>query len=309
MDTDSHLDAALRLSLGELTCHPCPPQLSRALVSAVLPGGGRVRPSLVLAVTRALSPDDAEAWELSLAGAVAVEFLHCGSLVHDDLPCFDDAPVRRGRPSVQASFGENLAVLTGDALIVAAFQVLARQVTIPRRGALAGRMLTALGQAAGVPCGIAAGQAWESEPVIDLKEYHDSKTAALFEASVSLGALAAGAEPAPWRAVGWRLGEAYQLADDLADASDRVGRLGKPVGQDARHGRPNAAHELGLAGATARLRGALAGACEAVPACGARADLQEKIRAIGGRLLRLADSNASPTSPNRPTHAALEPAS
>ena len=113
----------------------CPPRLADALRYAVFPGGARIRPRLCLAVAPACGDDDPAA---SDAAAAAIELLHCASLVHDDLPCFDDADLRRGRPSVHRAFGEPLAVLAGDALIVLAFETLARGARrCARRGSVA----------------------------------------------------------------------------------------------------------------------------------------------------------------------------
>ena len=107
---------AQAISTGEAP--GCPPKLAAAICHAVFPGGARIRPKLCLAVANACGDDDPT---LSDAAAVAIELLHCASLVHDDLPCFDDAPTRRGRASVHWAFGEPLAVLAGDALIVLAW--------------------------------------------------------------------------------------------------------------------------------------------------------------------------------------------
>ena len=112
----------IREFLAEHTTSQCPPMLAQAMEYAVFPGGARVRPQLCMAVALANNSSDRP---LAAAAAAAVEFLHCASLVHDDLPCFDDAIERRGKPWVHAKFGERIAVLAGDALIVAAFQTLA----------------------------------------------------------------------------------------------------------------------------------------------------------------------------------------
>ena len=170
---------------------------------------------------------------LSDATAAAIELLHCASLVHDDLPCFDDAATRRGLPSVHAAYGERLAVLTGDALIVLSFQALADG----RRGARYGRgcsrpLLADVARRVGGPTGIVAGQAWECEPRVTLAAYHQAKTGSLFAACTEAGALAAGADPAPWRAFGLSLGEAYQVADDVRDVVATTQALGKPAGRD-----------------------------------------------------------------------------
>lgn len=239
-----------------------PPLLSAAARHAVFPGGGRLRPRLCLAVASACGDPDPG---ITDAAAAAVELMHCASLVHDDLPCFDAADTRRGQPTVHRAFGESIAVLTGDQLIVLAFEHLARAgVESPRRLAA---MVSLLAKGAGAPYGIVAGQAWESEPKIDASLYRRAKTGALFEAAAALGAVAAGASPAAWSVVGARIGEAYQVADDILDVMGDPERLGKPVGQDAAFGRPNAVVELGLAEARRLFDRLVRDAAAAVPAC------------------------------------------
>lgn len=262
MDPNSRIEQALRDVLSDATAQPAPPGLSAALRHAVFPGGARVRPRLCLSVALACGDDQPR---LADAAAAAIEFLHCASLVHDDLPCFDDAALRRGQPSVHRAFGERLAVLTGDTLIVLAFQALAgRVVDAPVRAAA---LLQALAAAGGSPWGIGAGQAWECESSVSVEAYHRAKTGSLFAAATVCGALAAGADPAPWRLVGESLGEAYQVADDLRDAVGRVEDLGKPVGQDRAHGRPSAVADLGVRGAKRRLDGLVSRALAAIPDC------------------------------------------
>ena len=306
MNATNRIETALSLSLHRMTREPCPPLLRRALEHAVFPGGGRVRPRLVLAVAEAIDGPATADQPLIAAGAAAIELLHCASLVHDDLPCFDDAEFRRGRPTVHAAYGESTAVLVGDALIVGAFQQLtgsAAAAQAPQTAQAALRMLEVLGEAAGSPFGIAAGQAWEAESAVDLVAYHHAKTASMFEASVALGALAVGAEPSAWRSVGRLLGEAYQLADDLADLSASAEAMGKPVGQDRRNGRPNAALHLGINGARLRLRRCLEAACEAVPLCPGRSRLQGLVQQVGLRL-----SSAAEATPTEMTPAVARPA-
>jgi geranylgeranyl diphosphate synthase type II len=271
METSSRLEAALEAAVRRAEGQGAPPKLAAALRHAVFPGGGRVRPRLTLAVAGACGDPNPS---LSDAAAAAVELLHCASLVHDDMPCFDDAATRRGRPSVHAAYGEPLALLCGDALIVAAFEALAR--AAPSEPITAAAVSLIVARAVGMPGGIVAGQAWESEADIDLAAYHRAKTGALFVAAASAGAVAAGADPGPWRVVGARLGEAYQVADDLADAFAGEGDLGKPTGQDGARARPNAVAQLGAQGAVAKLRGLIDEAVAAIPACpgaGALADL------------------------------------
>jgi geranylgeranyl diphosphate synthase type II len=132
--------------------------------------------------------------------------------------------------------------------------------------------------AVGMPGGIAAGQAWECEPMVDLAEYHRAKTGVLFAAAAMAGAAAAGHEPAPWRIFGARLGEAFQVADDIRDAACTAAEIGKPVGQDATLGRRSAVLDLGMAGALDRLDRLIEEALAAVPACPGAAELKAIVR-------------------------------
>jgi geranylgeranyl diphosphate synthase type II len=175
-----------------------------------------------------------------------------------------------------------LALLAGDALIVAAFETVARAAKSDPAAACA--LSLAIAQSVGMPGGITAGQGWESEREIDLAAYHRAKTGALFVAAATCGALAAGRDPAPWRALGERLGEAYQVADDLADAFADADTLGKPCGQDAAHARPSAVAELGPEGAMAKLRRLVEAAADATPQCPGRAALCELVRMQAKRL-------------------------
>jgi len=152
----TRIEQSLAVAIASGEAEGCPPKLAGAIRHAVFPGGARIRPQLCLAVAQACGDDDPT---LSDAAATAIELLHCASLVHDDLPCFDDATTRRGRASVHFAFGESLAVLAGDALIVLAFQTL---------GAAASRsplrlpaLLGTIASSTGMPHGIVAGQAWD----------------------------------------------------------------------------------------------------------------------------------------------------
>jgi geranylgeranyl diphosphate synthase type II len=279
------LDAAIAHAAGET----CPPQLSDALRYAVFPGGARVRPRLCLAVALACGDD---APELTNAACAAIEIMHCASLVHDDMPCFDDADLRRGRPSVHAAFSEPLALLTGDAMIVLAFDILGRaSVARPER---LGPLVSALAGAVGMPNGITAGQAWESEDNPPLDLYHRAKTGALFIGACRLGAVAAGGDAEAWTTLGDRLGAAYQVADDLRDAAGEEDELGKPVGQDIAHARPNAVSEMGIPQALGKLDSLVRGAISAIPECRGGEMLEALIRSEAKRLVpaKLAKSAA-----------------
>jgi geranylgeranyl diphosphate synthase type II len=280
MDATSRIEQALAAAVTRAEALGSPPGLAKAIHHAVFPGGQRIRPRLCLAVAHACSGDDAA---LVDAAAVSIELLHCASLVHDDLPCFDNAATRRGQPSVHAAYGERLAVLAGDALIVLAFETLGRAAaTAPER--LPGLVLT-VARAVGMPAGIVAGQAWECEARVPLADYQRAKTGALFAGATMAGAAAAGADPAPWRALGERLGEAYQVADDLRDVVGDPEDLGKPVGQDEALGRPSAAKELGIPGSIRRLEVLVAGAIEAIPPCPGVNELRGLILAEARRFL------------------------
>ena len=269
---------ATAISMGERP--GCPPKLAGAIRHAVFPGGARIRPQLCLAVARACGDDDPA---LSEAAASAIELLHCASLVHDDLPCFDDSPLRRGRASVHYAYGESLAVLAGDALIVLAFQTLSAHAgASPQRLA---PLLATITAGVGMPFGIVAGQAWECEPRVSLVEYQRAKTGALFAASTMAGAQAAGADAEPWRELGEWLGEAYQAADDIRDVVGDPRVLGKPVGRDVALLRPSAASELGLDGAIAHFDRLVGCAIAAVPECEGAEALRAMVRIESERLV------------------------
>jgi geranylgeranyl diphosphate synthase type II len=279
MEAGARIEAELRAAMDRAAGGDCPPKFARALDYAVFPGGARVRPQLCLAVAGACGDPDPG---LSVAAAAALELLHCASLVHDDLPAFDNAHLRRGKPTVHAEFGEPLAVLVGDALIVAAFE------TVSRAGASAPARLPALvtlvARSVGAPGGIAAGQAWESETEIPLEPYHRAKTGALFVGATMAGAVAAGADPAPWRRLGEKIGEAYQVADDLLDAAGGE-EAGKPVGRDEALNRPSCVRRLGTAGAIAKLKDLVGEAAASVPDCAGADMLRGLVEAQAKRLV------------------------
>lgn len=280
MDAKTRIEQSLSRAVRQTQDPEGPRLLSAAIRSAVFPGGARIRPRLCLAVARACADDSPE---LAVAAASSIELLHCASLVHDDLPCFDDAATRRGRPSIHKAFGERIAVLTGDALIVLAFQVLARAAAAaPQR---LGSLVMIISRAVGAPHGIAAGQAWECEPRIELAPYQRAKTGALFAAATAAGACAAGYDGNAWCALGEKIGEAYQIADDIRDVVSNEQELGKPTGRDQALGRPNAVHQLGVGCAVERLESLVRSAIDAMPECPGADDLRGHILAEASRLL------------------------
>jgi Geranylgeranyl pyrophosphate synthase len=264
---------------GAVGPRPRPPRLASALDYAVSPGGARIRPTILLSVAQACGDDRPE---VANAAAAALELIHCASLVHDDMPCFDDADLRRGKPSVHRAYSEPLALLTGDSLIVLAFEVLSRAGVHDPARAL--ELVGVLARRTGMPGGICAGQGWESEAEVDLSAYHCAKTGSLFVAATEMGAIAAGQEGEPWIELGARIGEAFQVADDLRDALCDEGELGKPAGQDAAHARPSAVAELGVEGAVRRLRDILAGAIASIPSCPGEAQLAQMVRAYAEKV-------------------------
>ena len=291
MSINARLDAATARVIAGAQAGEAPARLAQALHYAVTPGGARIRPTILLSVAMACGDDRPG---LSDAAAVALELIHCASLVHDDLPCFDDADTRRGKPTVHRAFSEPLAVLTGDSLIVLAFDVLADAAGDQPRRAL--DLVRILSRRTGMPDGICAGQGWESEAKVNLSAYHRAKTGALFIAATQMGAVAAGQEPDQWEELGARIGEAFQVADDLRDALYDAETLGKPVGQDAAHDRPNAVAELGVQGAIRRLKDILGGAIASIPACPGEAMLADMVRRYAEKMTPVAPaySQAAP---------------
>lgn len=274
------IEDALERALARACGPSSPPLLANALRHAVFPGGQRIRPRLALSVAAACG-DDRPA--LATAAAASVELLHCASLVHDDMPCFDDAGMRRGKPAVHVAFGEPLALLAGDGLIVLAFETAALTAVIdPLRSAA---LATVLARSVGMPYGIVAGQAWESEESVDLETYQRAKTGALFAGAAMAGAAAAGFPADLWSTLGHRLGEAYQAADDLRDVLCTPEEIGKPVGQDEAFCRPNIVERLGVAGAAQHLKALVAEAAESVPECPGAEALKQQIHAQAARFL------------------------
>lgn len=280
MSAQERIEATLDAVLARGLAPGHPPRMAAAMRHAVFPGGARIRPRLVLAVSVACGHDDPA---LSEAVAASIELLHCASLVHDDLPCFDDAATRRGLPSVHRAFGERLAVLAGDALIISAFECLAGSAA--RHLTRLPGLLQTLCAGVGLPHGIAAGQAWECEPAVSLAAYQRAKTGSLFAAATMAGAQAAGASPRPWRALGDYLGQAYQVADDIRDVVADPLALGKPVGQDLALGRPSMARERGLAGAMAEFERLVRTTLEAIPDCPGSSQFRQLIRQEAMRLV------------------------
>jgi len=228
-----------------------PVKLHEAMRYALLGGGKRVRPLLVHAAG-ALSGADARV--LSRAAA-AVEMIHAYSLVHDDMPCMDDDDLRRGKPTVHVAYDEATALLVGDALQAQAFDVLSAADTAAVPPARLVAMLRLLAQAAGSQ-GMCGGQAIDLDSVglaltqQQLERMHQLKTGALLRASVVLGALAGKdlneAELQSLHDYSRAIGLAFQVVDDVLDATADSATLGKTAGKDAADNKPTYVSILGL---------------------------------------------------------------
>lgn len=233
-----------------------PQRLLEAMRYAVLGGGKRVRPLLVYAAGELVA---APADRLELAAA-AVEFIHAYSLVHDDMPCMDDDGLRRGKPTVHVAFDEATALLVGDALQTAAFEVLTRREICddPREQLLA---VHGLAQASGL-AGMAGGQAIDlaavGQPLTlpELEHMHRLKTGALIRAAVLLGSLCGEPMTVANREQLDRfallMGLAFQVVDDILDVEADSATLGKTAGKDAAHDKPTFVSLLGLDAARQR---------------------------------------------------------
>lgn len=239
---DEALEAALPVS------SEAPERLHQAMRYSVLGGGKRIRPALVLATSRALRGDS----ESAMPAALAVELIHAYSLVHDDLPSMDNDDLRRGQPTCHRAFDEATAILAGDALQALAFRLLSEPDT--HTGTQQLRMIRILSEAAGHN-GMVGGQALDLAAtggqltVSDLERMHRRKTGALIEASVMLGALAAGCHNENTLAAvhnyGGAIGLAFQVKDDLLDDEGQTEVMGKPQGSDLDRNKPTYSSLLG----------------------------------------------------------------
>jgi farnesyl diphosphate synthase len=226
-----------------------PVKLHEAMRYTTLGGGKRVRPLLVHAAGELFGADpDAVA-----RAACAVEMIHVYSLVHDDMPCMDDDALRRGKPTVHVAYDEATALLVGDALQAQAFETLAGATSVaPQRHVT---MLRLLAEAAG-SAGMCGGQAIDLDSVglklglEQLERMHQLKTGAMLRVSVLLGALAGrdleDSEQAALGAYARAIGLAFQVVDDVLDATEDSATLGKTAGKDAADNKPTYVSILGL---------------------------------------------------------------
>ena len=230
--------------------HGAPAELVQAMRYAVLDGGKRLRPLLVMAASEALDghPDAA------LRAACAVELIHAYSLVHDDMPCMDNDVLRRGKPTVHVAFGEATALLAGDALQALAFELLTPDTDEQIPAEMQARLCRLLARAAG-SAGMAGGQAIDLASVgcrlseKQLRDMHELKTGALLQGSVMMGAASGQTTPLQWQALedyGAAIGLAFQVVDDILDVTADSATLGKTAGKDAAAEKPTYVSVLGL---------------------------------------------------------------
>lgn len=209
-------------------------KLADAMGYSLLSGGKRIRPVLTLAACRFCDGDA----DCAMPFACALELLHTYSLIHDDLPCMDDDDLRRGRPTNHKVYGQASAVLAGDALLTAAFELLAKAPNLSAEQRIAA--VRVLSEAAG-PSGMVAGQILDMESSDRISNVHQIqaieslKTGKLMVAAVQLGALAAEGNEASMQALSTyaeKLGLAFQIQDDILDCEGEEEELGKTIGSD-----------------------------------------------------------------------------
>ena len=225
-----------------------PAGLGDVMRYAVLDGGKRLRPLLVLAAAEAVGGDAAAA----LRAAVAVELIHAYSLVHDDMPCMDNDVLRRGKPTVHVKYGEAQAMLAGDAMQALAFDVLTPDDGMPPL--LMANLVRLLARASGHD-GMAGGQAIDLASVghrldeAELRDMHRRKTGVLLQASVMMGAACGPADATALQALsdyGAAVGLAFQVVDDVLDVTQESHVLGKTAGKDVDQNKPTFVSLLGL---------------------------------------------------------------
>ena len=268
-----------------------PERLAASLRHGVLGGGKRFRPFLVIETARLFGV----APERAVATAAALECIHCYSLVHDDLPAMDNDRLRRGQPTVWAAFDEWTAILAGDALLTLAFEILARETTDPDpkvRLTLVGALAAASGR-----IGMVGGQAVDLEAdklgrpalpdLAHVRRLQSMKTGALITFACEAGAILGHASASERRALhtfGDHLGFAFQISDDLLDATGTVEAVGKAVAKDATAGKATLVSLMGLEEARRKLAEVEGEAIAALAPFGERAAvLVDAVRFMGRR--------------------------
>jgi geranylgeranyl pyrophosphate synthase len=264
-----------------------PARLHEAMRYSVLGGGKRIRPALLFATARTLGLNEDQVE----AAACAIELVHVYSLVHDDLPAMDDDDLRRGRPTCHKAYDEATALLVGDALQPLAFQLLARDPSLPASPAIRLRLIDLLAQASGT-FGMAGGQAIDLAVqgtrlnIGQVEDMHARKTGAVIRASVLMAAECAPPLAADLYAALARfataVGLAFQIQDDLLDVTGDVSTLGKATGADSERDKPTHPAIIGIPASQQRVRLLHNQAIEALAPFGERA---ESLRLLANWLL------------------------
>jgi len=278
-----------------------PASLGQAMRYAVLDGGKRLRPLLVLAAAEAVGVDleaatvsDQPSSLAALRAACAVELIHAYSLVHDDMPCMDNDVLRRGKPTVHVKYGEAQALLAGDALQALAFEFLT-----PQDGstdvAVQATQVSLLARASGYQ-GMAGGQAIDLASVglplneTQLRQMHRLKTGALLLCSVQLGAVSAGKPSTQifeaFTQFAQALGLAFQVVDDILDVTSDSATLGKTAGKDAAADKPTYVSLMGLAQAEQLANKLYAESLAALDASGLNTTATAALRALATQVVQ-----------------------
>lgn len=283
---EAHLRDVLGDAVAESTpeCGPEARRLAAALHDAATNGGKRIRPLLVIECAALFDVDE----NACLNAAAAVECVHCYSLVHDDLPCMDNDELRRGKPTIWKAYDEWTAILTGDALLTLAFEILVRAATHPSSKTRLALVAT-LAKASGAH-GMVQGQALDlavskrGEPktptITSTKTLQALKTGALIEAACQFGGLLGGGDQqalSNLRNYGAALGLAFQISDDLLDLEGTPEDVGKATGKDTADGKATLVGLLGKDEARLELDRALKNANAAVDGFGAKAVVLREI--------------------------------
>jgi farnesyl diphosphate synthase len=297
-DWSAQVLARVESALSEWVPASAPAGLGDAMRYGVLDGGKRLRALLVQAAAEAAGAcGTAAGREAALRAACAVELIHAYSLIHDDMPCMDNDVLRRGKPTVHVKFGEAQAMLAGDAMQALAFEVLT-----PDEGegagvapALQARLCRLLARASG-QSGMAGGQAIDLASVghaldeATLRDMHQRKTGALLRASVQMGAACGdvGVDTPAWQALtdyGHAMGLAFQIVDDVLDATQASDKLGKTAGKDADANKPTYVSLLGLQGARDEAQTLLTQALSALARSGLEASATAALAALAERIV------------------------
>jgi len=264
--------------MGELISSlRAPEKLKESMIYSLQGGGKRVRPLLLFATLHAFNKEI----NIGIRPACAVEMIHTYSLIHDDLPCMDDDDLRRGKPTNHKVYGEDMAVLAGDALLTYAFQIIAEMNEIEISDAIKIQLLRELSIAAG-PEGMVAGQVADMQGERkslsgeELQLIHERKTGKMLMFPVIAGAILSNStseQLSHLTQFAWKLGIAFQIQDDILDVIGNVDLIGKPVGSDIENDKTTYVKLYGVTGAKEKLQQFISEAKQHIVSCGLRDDM------------------------------------